>query len=717
MLKRELEAQRGDWIRKHNKYKMVYWQRFNYQILKNIMYTTKPGKGNGGRSYSDAIIMADSETSKKYKRKQYHNHVCAWTISIRAFNQNIVTLYGKRPDNFCECLQKIRDHIAGDNIVIYFHNLPYDYVFFELFLFEKFGTPVKQLNIRSHYPLFVNFDNGIQLRDSLILAQRSLEKWADDLKVEHRKAAGKWDYDKIRNQTGDDFTADELEYIEHDTLAGVECIQATLDALGKKIYSAPFTSTGIPREEVRKRGKANGARQLFERIVPTFEQYKKLVELFHGGYTHGNRHLIGEIIEGLIQCFDFASSYPFVMLTEKYPMERFKPFKDCRLSDILDSKDHAFMFKLILINPHLKNDFIPMPVLQFSKCKTVNALQDNGRILKADYVELYTNEVDAQIIRDQYTWDNEMCIEVEYAYKTYLPRWFTDYVFELYKLKCELKGGDPVLYALAKARLNSLYGLTCQHSIKDTINENYKTGEFKPVTEDMSDEELDQYERKEYEKYLNNKNNILPYFWGCWVTSYAMKNLFDLGKCIKEDSQISHWIYSDTDSIYSDAWDLEKVGAYNERAKQKLKDNGYGAVVIDGREFWLGIAEHEPLKDDYSEFKVQGAKRYCGRSLKDGKLHITVAGVPKKGAAALKNKIKNFKLNFVFPGKISGKKEHKYFYVDGIYTDKQGNLTGHSIDLSPCAYKLGEVDIKDPDWFQEFAEEEIYMQVYDEGRI
>lgn len=713
MTKKGLEESRSRWVQDHVTYKMMRWQRFNYKILQNIMYTKKPGKGPGGRSFSDAIIMADSETSKKYKRKHYHNHICAWTISIRAFNQNIVTLYGQRPDDFCRCLQKIRDNLGGDNIVVYFHNLPYDWVFFELFMFEYFGTPDKQLNIKSHYPLFVNFSNGLQFRDSLILAQRSLEKWAKDLNVEHQKAVGKWDYDKIRNQI-EHFSADELVYIEHDTLAGVECLQATLDALGKKIFSAPYTATGIVREEVRKIGKASGGRQLFERIVPTYEQYQKLEQLFHGGFTHGNRHLIEELIEGITSCYDFVSSYPFVMLSEKYAMEKFKPYDDCKLSDILGSKEHAFMFKLILIKPRLKRDFTPMPVLQYSKCSSLNALQDNGRILKADYVELYTNEIDAQIIREQYKWDGEICTEVEYAYKDYLPRWFTDYIFELFRQKCELKGGDPVLYALAKARLNSLFGLTCQHSIKETIEENYKTGEYKPVTDEMKEKELESYKREEYKKYLNNKNNILPYFWGCWVTSYAMRNLFELGKCIKEDGKISHWIYSDTDSIYSDSWDIKKVEAYNENAKQKLLLNNYGPVHIGGNDFWLGIAEHKPLEDDYTEFKVNGAKRYCGRCCEDGELHITVAGVPKRGAEALKNKIKNFHKGFIFPGSITGKKEHKYFYVDAIYTDKKGNLTGHSIDLSPCSYKLDKVKIEDPNWFEEFQEEELLLQVYDE---
>ena len=79
-----------------------------------------------------------------------------------------------------------------------------------------------QLNIKSHYPLFIEFDNGLMFKDSLILAQRSLEKWSADMDVEHQKAVGLWDYDKIRMQ--DDYLDNyEKTYIEHDTLAGVEC--------------------------------------------------------------------------------------------------------------------------------------------------------------------------------------------------------------------------------------------------------------------------------------------------------------------------------------------------------------------------------------------------------------------------------------------------------------------------------------------------------------
>lgn len=716
MTQKELDEVRRKWFQDNVIYRMCHWKKWDYTILDKITWSKRSGRGRND-TWSNAIIMADTETSKK--RDSEENHVCAFTISIRAFDMNIVTLYGHDPVELCRCFNKIRNHLEGDHIIIYFHNLPYDYVFIRKFLFAKFGHPEKQLNVKPHYPLFINFENGLQLRDSLILAQRSLEKWAKDLQVEHQKAVGLWDYDRIRNQS-EEFTLEELEYIEHDTLAGVECINKLMNALNKKLWSMPYTATGIPREEVRKRGKKNSAKQLFDDIALTYEQYKKMEQVFHGGFTHANRHLIDELIEGLIQCYDFASSYPFVLLARKYPMEKFSALHDVKLADIIRSMDDtAFMFKLILVRPRLKNDFIPMPVLQYSKCiKSVNAITDNGRILKADYIEIYVNEMDAALIYEQYNYDGNICTEVEYSHKDYLPRWFTDYIFELFADKCNLKGGDPVLYALAKAKLNSLYGLCVQKSIKPQIEEIFSDKEVHGIIKHEGEYIIDDSVEKLqiYEKYLQNKGNILLFSWGTWCTSYAMYNLFQLGKCIKEKGTISRWIYSDTDSGYSDAWDTEMIKAYNEKCKKELTANGYGAVIVNGSEYWLGVAEHKDGEDDYSQFKTEGAKRYCGRKCSDNALHITVAGVPKKqGALCLEDDINNFTEGFIFQGTSTGKLTHKYFYVPAIYKDQDGNITGDSIDLSPCDYLLDSTDRND-DWFSSL-DEEINLQVYDEGRI
>ena len=705
MTKKELYEVRRSWLFSHYKYKLIYYKKFDYDVLSNVMYTKRRGKGKND-SWSDAIMMADTETSKKCTEKECENHVCAWTLSIRAFDMNLVTLHGHDPYEFTDCLQRIRDNIPGDNFILYFHNLPYDWTFLRKFLMEKFGRPEKQLNVKPHYPLFINFENGLQIRDSLILAQRSLEKWAADMKIEHQKAVGFWDYEKIRSQK-ETFTRQELIYIEHDTLAGVECIEAMCKALNKQVHTLPYTATGIPREEVRKRGKINNARQLFNRISITYETYKKLEKVFHGGFTHANRHLIGYVIEGKISCFDFASSYPFIMCSEKMPAERFwrpKPRKWSKDYVLQNMDDFAFIFKIKCKDVKLKDPRFPMPAISFSKCiMSVNALEDNGRILKADYLETYVNEIDFQLINSLYDFECEI-EDLQCAVKDYLPKWLTDYVYKRFQLKTQLKGVDPVLYQIEKAKLNSIFGMSAQKCVKEEIMEDYASGEYS-VKEDFD-------HVKAYERYLKNRNTFLPYCIGIWVTSAAQRNLFRLGSCVP-DSEL--WLYSDTDSVYATGFDEEKVEAYNKECKEKLLSRGYGAVLFKDREYWLGVAEDD---GEYTQFTALHAKCYCNRKLTGrgegfvmaDPLKITVAGVPKKGAKSLENKIENFREGFLFEGTISGKLQHTHYFIDKIYVDKNGNETGDSIELSPCDYVIkGSTDAD----FDLLLEEEVEMIDYE----
>lgn len=694
------------------KYKFCHYKHFDYNILKYIWAIRSGGSGDPS-SFNDVIIMADTETSKKKpdvwdkkekKWKTGENHVVCWTISIRAYHHNICTLYGRKPSKMVETLQRIHDNMMGEKTVIYFHNFSYDHTFLRKFAYREWGVPIRQLNVKSQYPIYIEYANGLVFKDSLILAQRKLEKWAEDLDVEHQKAVGLWDYEKLRDQDTvlDD---DEKEYIEHDTLAGVECIDATLKALNKKITSIPLTATGIPREQTRKRGKRK-AHEFFKKIALTLEQYKKFIKIFHGGYTHGNRHFINTLITemedmfGEIICRDFASSYPYIMCAFKFPMEKFTRIDNVKPEFILENMDdYAFAFKFIATNITLKSDMEPMPALQFSKCeKTINAILDNGRVLAANYVEIYLTEWDLAVIMDQYKIKGGcICCDVEMAEKGYLPRWFTDYVFESFTNKTSLKGGDTVLYSIAKALLNSLYGMSVQKSIRPDIIENYLTGEFDIVESE--------HEQQDYDEYVEKITSILPYQWGVWVTSIAFYNVHQLAKCCRLP------LYMDTDSTYGIDWDMDKVNAYNQGCKDRLTANGYGPVMRDGREYWLGVAESEGDKDTYTEFKYEGAKRYCGRCKKDGKLHTTVAGVPKIGAECLDDDINNFSPGFVFDGTKTGKKTHVYFNVPEIYIDEHGNETGDSISLIPCDYKLDGIEVLD---WESLFNEEINIQIYDE---
>lgn len=719
MTQEEIFTRKQEYLYANLPYKMSWWQGFRYDKLsKAIRYIGRAGTKKENETYSDCWIMLDTETSKQClnpkvieKGKEIllpvDNYVVAWTISIRAWHQNIVTLYGSKPSEMAYCIKLLLDNLPGAHTLIYAHNLPYDWVFIRDELIRAFGKPEKQLNIKPHYPLSIEFANGLILRDSLALSQRSLEKWASDLNVEHQKAVGCWDYEKIRNQSDiRTLSEDELKYIENDTLAGVECLDKLSEALHKHVYSIPYTATGIPRDDIRKIGRQNHARDLFNRHHPDITLQQFLECAFHGGYCHANRHLIDVLvlaeIYGLIKCYDFSSSYPFNFLSEMYPTA-FRPLVGInKVTDILArSKKYAFMFKLTLVKPKLKEYLYPMPYLQYSKATYIlNPLLDNGRVLEADMIEIYLTEIDLGIIAEQYEWESDFVTNCYYSVKRYLPRWFTDYVYQLYSDKCTLKGEDTVLYAIAKAKLNSCYGMCVQKPCKPEISEVYESGEYE-IQEDLSYEEM-------FEKYIKNPNSILPYQWGVWCTAYAARNLFELGKCC------DLWLYSDTDSIYGIGWNDSKVQAYNENCIKKLKANGYEAVTCKGREYWLGIAEHDPEEDTYTEFKFMGAKRYAGRH-QDGSLKITVAGVPKKtGVKCLNNDLNNFKPGLIFDGGTTKKLTHTYIYKDK-YIDSRGNEVSNSIDLTPCDYLLDRVDVV-PEW-TDLITEDIDIQVYDDKLI
>ena len=679
-------------------YQLIKYDEFDYTRLQKIRSNKYRGKGKRGH-YSNAIIMLDTETSKsgpvQYDKNgdimPQPNYVVAFTISIRFKGENICTLYGNKPSQCMECINNLRNNLIGD-IFIYIFNLPYDWMFLRQYFFESFGFPKRQLCIKSHDPILFEFDNGIILKDAYVLSGRKLEKWADDLNVEHKKAVGSWDYDLIRQQNGYEFTEDELHYIEHDTLSGVECIETTMRMLHKNISTIPYTVTGIVRNEVQMIGEKNRAHDRFLRMCSTHQTQQKLESAFHGGYTHGNRYHYGKYIglndpETNVIAYDFASSYPFIMLAFKLPCTRF-----CQLDGkysldqiIYDSDDYAFLFKLIAVGVDLKDYHTPMPFLQFSKCeRIINPVLDNGRVIRCDYCEIMLTETDAKILEKQYNFNMHACVDVEYSYKDYLPRWYTDIVYNLFKDKCTLKGKDAILYQIQKGKLNSCYGNAVQKPCKTTIEENFIDGSYNEK-EDFNFE-------KEYNKYKNKRKSVLNYAWGVWITSMACYNLFQLFECVDYENG-GRCLYADTDSCYADKWDLDKINAYNEECKRRLKANDYDPIIFEGREYCPGVAE---LDGVYSEFVYVGAKRYACRDAKTGKLKITVAGVPKSGAVALKDDIRNFKMGFIFPGSITGKLTHSYIYQEK-YIDEKGNEVADSIDLNECSYLLKQENIFDFD--------------------
>lgn len=699
---KDLEARRGRVLSSRLNYTYCYYLEWDYSILRECLTRRRNGS-KSNTSYAEAWIMLDTETSRSEPLSKGYfgryndsvNYVVAFTCSIRMFEKNICTLRGSRPSEAMHMLKLIRKELPGTKFYVWVHNLGYDWQFLRRFFFREFGEPKKQLNIKSHYPMLIEFECGLVLRDSYILAGVSLDRWAKNMGVQTQKALGCWDYDLIRHQNRR-YTDEELLYIEHDTLAGVECLNALANRLKNTVVDIPFTNTGIVRRHVQVIGRKNYAKQEFNKQLITFEELDIMHSVFHGGFTHANRHIVGWIIDKVkTKCKDFKSSYPFCMLCFPVPRAKFVELKG-EIKDPAEiykkSDQNAYIFKFVARKIHLKDPMYPMPVLQASKCEvTINDLRDNGRIREADYVEIWLNEVDLKLIYELYDWKEAYCVDIRIAHKDLMPKWFRDVVWEIFKEKCELeveckikKTGDMSLYNLKKGQLNSLYGMSVTFPIRPDIVEAYKPEEWKGQIIENGDYYEDKIDmEKKFEKYLKDWRQVLPYIYGVYVTSWAQYNLFQLSKCIKDIN--FHWLYSDTDSIYSDNWDEDMLAAYNENCKQLLKKAGYGSVVIEGHEFWLGIAETDGV---YDKFITQGAKRYAVE--KDGKIKITVAGVPKSSGAGCLKDLSEFREDFVFKGEITGKKISKYFYQD-ITENKYGDEISDYIDMTPGDYRLSVV--------------------------
>lgn len=692
-------------------FRICRWDQYDYDILKYIPCDQPRSKQRN--RFNECFIMADTETSKsnpdrweedKNGKRVYednYNYVVKWSIAINVFGFNLCVLWGSDPEDLLNCIIRIHAGLRGDTTIIYFHNLSYDYMFLRKFIRKAWSDPVKQLNTKPHYPISLEYGNGIIFRDSLALAQRSIEKWGEDLNVEHQKAVGKWDYDKIRHQR-DSLTDDELQYICNDVLAGVECLNRLRKTIGKTHRGMPYTATGIPRGELRDISRRYHAHEWCKDNYE-YEPYVIAEGMYHGGYTHNNRWRKGEILPAL--AYDFASSYPFTILVNKFPYERWSrmPYEPEPEWILRRASEEGFMFRLSARNVRLKDPFFGMPPLQLSKMDLIyDAIADNGRVTQAGFIYLWMNEISLEIFTRYYDYDEIEISECWYAAKRYLPDWFTSYVYKLFQEKTQLKGGDPVQYAIAKAKLNSIYGMCVQKVIKDQIIEDPETGEYNIISK--RDEE-------EFYKEVKKRSTFLWYYVGVWVTSYAMRNLFRLGECaVGTDS----WLYSDTDSCYFTACDREKIEQYNEDCRRILTERGFPGVQHNGREYWLGVAEPD---GEYEEFRAWHSKCYAKRE-KGGKLKITVAGVPKKtGAGCLGDDINNFIPGFIFRGEQTGKLTHIFNYVDDIIINDYGDKIGDSINLVPCDYLLSPTIEQKIDQFMEGKEVSISYYGDDEETI
>lgn len=643
--------------------------------------------------YNNSIMTFDIEVSSawlengkvigysKGKEAEYWNELQPLALPyIWQFSCDGTVYYGRELWEFEKVLQDIP---SSSKCIIWVHNLAYEFMFLSNFL--EWG----EIFARSpHKPIKAvpkKYSN-IEFRCTYMLTRLSLDTWGKQLGV--LKATGDLDYELLRTPLTP-LTEEELHYCEQDCKVVEAGIQYYIKRYGAQ-RNIPLTQTGTVRLEVKNRLMADKKYVGFiKKLVPKHaREYKMLQRIFAGGYTHANRWYAGEVIRDLIEHYDFASSYPTVMLCKKYPMTKWVYTGEHEMPDENRFEDFAYIFHLSFnqLNTTSLNTYI-----QASKASCKKGKYDNGRVLSADELDIWCTEQDFITIKNNYEWASMEVLEMYESRKDYLPKPLLEYILELYAYKTELKdvAGKEDLYMQSKQYINSLFGMSVTAIVQSDIKFENDEWKVEQLTEEIVNKKLDSL--RKYDP--NDKRYFLSYSWGCWVTAYARRNLWE---CIERcDEKL---LYCDTDSIFvlgkhDFSWYNEKVTEEIRKACEinNLDFSKTRPKTPQGKEKPLGVFTKE---EDCIEFITLGAKRYVERR-SDGKLYLTVSGINKEAVELLHDKIENFKDGFVFDKDsidANGNTVKAYFKSKGVEDDcVSKRLSTYITEMPECVWNDGYV--------------------------
>lgn len=623
-----------------------------------------------------------------------------WAIQIGVGSE---VIYGRTWGELVDILERLSTELElfeNRRLVIYVHNLGYEFQFM-----RKYFTWLDVFSLSERNPLKALCDLGIEFRCSYKLSGFSLDNTAKNL-VRHsiKKLTGTVDYNLIRTHETP-LTQEELDYVKNDVQIVTAYIDEQIDYY-KDITKIPMTNTGRVRNYVRQncyytsknhrktdRGKYFRYRKIMEDLTLTPAVYVQLKRAFMGGFTHANANYSGKVLEN-VSSIDFTSSYPAVMVSEKFPMSRFKDIAIRSESEFNKyCAKYAMIFDIRFTNIRAKINH--EVYLSESKCTSLtNPSINNGRVFSADVLATTITEVDLDIMKQVYSWDSIELANVKYAHKGYLPKAIIESILNLYQDKTVLKGvqGKETEYMLSKGMLNSIYGMCVTDVVKN--NAIYTDGWSTEIVNPL--EVID--------KYNTSKTRFLYYPWGVWVTAYARRNLWTGILAIGDD-----YVYSDTDSLkllnygkhtnYIKWYDAQIIRKMVDVCNHyKLNPDLLKPKTREGVEKMLGVWDFEGT---YSRFKTLGAKRYLVEE--NSKLQLTVAGLSKQnGVKYMLRKSNNcntavfnmFDDSLYIPANETGKNTHTYIDNELKFkiTDYQGNDSTievlSSVHLEPCDFTL-----------------------------
>lgn len=668
--------------------------------------------------YKKSIITFDIETTSYVENVKLENgkekqmkHAFMYIGAI--YNNGVISKYRTWEEiiKYFDSLNKLCS--KNERYIIWVHNLSFE------FQFMKDWIKFSDVFARKAHNVIKCVYKSLEFRDTLALSNCKLEKLAKNEKLHVEKASGDLDYTLIRHQSSRLDSVEE-HYVDMDVIVLAEYIKKKVKEYGR-LEEIPMTSTGEVRYFFRKELGKN-LKKIHNLSVLYSAQTKNLqnllIDIYAGAYTHANYQIIGKEMYNIF-CADISSSYPYQMVSKKYPTiwlgisEELYTIK--KIFERYSPEDYAIACRCTFSNLRAKHVHSILSKHKSSRLDLNSLIEDNGRVVSCEKIEFACNEIDLMNILDFYNFDDIEIREVYVSKKEYLPKEIVAIILKLFQMKTNLKGIEEETenYMRSKNKINGVYG-TCVFNILDSgiYFDNECDTKFIKEEKGFSD----------FVKYCNNPKQYLWYSIGVWVTSYAKRQILEPIKKLSENS-----LYSDTDSVkyqgysrYKKLWkhlnSKYKTQFYDAMRFHNFKEEEYIFFDKHGVQQFMGVFEEE---DPYRRFKALGSKRYLVEYY-NGKMASTVAGAPKNLVDFLgktnDEKFKNFSNYFSLK---DCKLCHTYTEEDTyrIITDYEGKSDIVHIKSGVCLtpsdfsmnwsdsfieFLLGKIELEDKDIYRYF---------------
>ena len=490
--------------------------------------------------------------------------------------------------------------------IAYAHNLDYE---MNYLLQETKGSSVKFVDKKSgierstsifrsnNSPIKVIIDKlpNVEFRCSYSLTGYSIGTLGKMLSVSKLP----YDYEKIRRST-DNLISEDYEYNDRDVvISGMAIIQKVL-MRKEPIEKLPLTATSEMNRNKETFIKKHFGKNTFNFLVNKRKQqldtinynfYNFVMKTRQGGLTNLNCTCFNKVLYNVFST-DITSSYPDRMCNFKFPRyneESYISIEDTEeeienrnnfFIDFLEKGEGERLTEikgwfgwLTLINIKAKKihgETVPLLPLSYNKCildnfypfikeeeESIKSI--NGKILKADRLDIRVNDIDYEQLLLCYEFEVANCHELYVSFENeYLSKAEISFLFDLFMQKQQLKPEKDIRkaeYMHIKADINANYGRKQMSVIRplfDIVDGNViETNTETIISETDGQSCLDSVNKSSLSIDIPSD--------GCYISSTAKlklikMSLFLIEECKKLNKQYNTnyklvVIYSDTDSL------------------------------------------------------------------------------------------------------------------------------------------------------------------------